>query len=642
MALLQFFSNLKIKKKIMASFCGLALSLSCILALMNYQSLKKRIKQEFVTRIHSDTASFKSAATENLTFGLVEDVEKQAENRLRGRDLIAILVYDKQNTESEDKIYRVSTRRGIAFKLNYAQFSSLLQKVNHINNLSTKVKDKSLQAFTDGFRSNDQFGYMENISIKGQNHLIYSCAGFGLDENNRISSLPTAQVFFVYDMSRLEGIFRNARSQAMVVIALSGIIALLLSYWLGSILTKPINHVVDVLKDIAEGEGDLSVRLDSVNQDEMGELCGWFNTFVSKLNDLITRIDKTSLLLNEQLRSLTGNIELLQNNVNTTDKSFHEVAQVGESLRTEIHSISNGTETSHSEMEKVSEGARSMSNNIYEVSNSVQQSTKNLSDIATAVEKLSTTFQEIATNMDESSATTENAAKLSNEACEHVRILDGHASNISDFMDIIDGISKQTNLLALNATIEAASAGEAGKGFAVVANEVKDLAKQTAQAVKEIATRVLEIQQSTKSTIKGIEEISGVMGQVSKINTGILSTIAEQASTVQGIHTSLDSNTSEASAISESVQNSLEIAINVSDSCDSAFKNSTAVLTVTRDIIRHSTLLADKSEEAKQSAQEMVSALGSSYTSVNDLSEAARNMLEITRKFKYIEEEGKS
>ncbi len=693
-------SNVKIRTKIIVSFCGLVVCISGILAIWDYWNLNKAINKEFTTRVGNDTQSFTTLSNDSLLLGDVDTVITNMESRLNGSDLVAILVYDVSDNETPH--FRSSES-----KLSQEMLQNTLKKnkVGYaLQGEDSTVPDKDLDAFSRGLKRNGDYGFARNVELNGKDYLIYttsgilvqessgtdaaaeSDAGGGLDDllgdlgtetaeadpavegqdpataDDPLDALglgePAAdpapkatassgsevlsRVFFVYSQERIEGITSNALNWALILIALAGVISLALGFFLANHLIKPIDDVVTVLKDMAEGEGDLSVRLTARHNDEMGDLCKWFNTFVGKLNDLITRMDKTSHLLGNQLNILTENIDLLQHNVNSTDKAFRQVADVGESLQTGIGSISSGTETSHAEMEKVSDGATEMSNNISDVSKSVQLSVENLSEVASAVEELSATFQEIARNMDHNRVTTNKAADLSGSASDNVKVLDEHARNIGDFVQIIDAISKQTNLLALNATIEAASAGEAGKGFAVVANEVKDLAKQTAQAVQQIGHRVHEIQESTNSTISAIEEIKRVMSEVSSVNSTVVASIEEQASTVQEIHRNLDNTSHESAAISQAVQASLEISIEVSDSCQSAFKNTSSVLKVSRDILQHSRMLAEKSEEAQGSSAEMVAALGSSYTSVKDLSRAAQSMLAITGKFKYIDESGQN
>ncbi len=109
------------------------------------------------------------------------------------------------------------------------------------------------------------------------------------------------------------------------------------------------------------------------------------------------------------------------------------------------------------------------------------------------------------------------------------------AKSIGKVVEVINDIADQTNLLALNATIEVASAGEAGKRFAVVANEVKELAKQTAQATQEIQKQVEDMQTNTESAIKAIDSVSKVIEEVNEISQTIVSAVEEQSATVNEI-----------------------------------------------------------------------------------------------------------
>jgi methyl-accepting chemotaxis protein len=126
-----------------------------------------------------------------------------------------------------------------------------------------------------------------------------------------------------------------------------------------------------------------------------------------------------------------------------------------------------------------------------------------------------------------------------------VRALADGAKQIEHVAELISSIAEQTNLLALNATIEAARAGEAGRGFAVVASEVKSLASQTAEATKEIGTRIAQIQGATKEAVEAIDGITATIEEVSTIATSIGSAIEEQGAATAEIARSV-SQTAEA------------------------------------------------------------------------------------------------
>jgi len=119
--------------------------------------------------------------------------------------------------------------------------------------------------------------------------------------------------------------------------------------------------------------------------------------------------------------------------------------------------------------------------------------------VAAAAEEMSATIAEIASNTEKTSAITNTAVAQSEKASAQIHELGGAAQEVGKVTESITEISEQTNLLALNATIEAARAGEVGKGFAVVANEIKEFAKQTAEATNEIKGKISEIQDVTSS-----------------------------------------------------------------------------------------------------------------------------------------------
>jgi methyl-accepting chemotaxis protein len=159
--------------------------------------------------------------------------------------------------------------------------------------------------------------------------------------------------------------------------------------------------------------------------------------------------------------------------------------------------------------------------------------------------------------------------------------------DIGKVTETIADISAQTNLLALNATIEAARAGEAGKGFAVVANEIKDLAKQTAQATGEIKERIDGIQHSTNVTVTGIKKISDIITEIDTIVSSIAVSLDEQSATM----TELTSNIVQAGEgigeVSENVAQSSMVSQQISTDISEVYNAVSEISTGTGDVRRN-------------------------------------------------------
>ncbi len=305
-------------------------------------------------------------------------------------------------------------------------------------------------------------------------------------------------------------IARQAKSAVMTIsiIVGSGIAAfIILSYFLVNAVTKPLHQVVAGLKDIAEGEGDLTHRLEVKSQDEMGDLAKWFNVFIEKIQRVI--------------RDVAENAGLLQ----TSSGQLLDIAK----------QMSTGANQTSGKASTVAEAGEEMSANMGAMAASMGEAASNVTMVAAAVEEMTSTISQIADNAEKASRITAGAVSQTEKASVQISELGESAKDIGKVIETITDISEQVNLLALNATIEAARAGEAGKGFAVVANEIKELARQTASATHEIKQRVEGIQHSTKGTVAEITAITKVVSEVNQIVGEITGAVDEQTAATREI-----------------------------------------------------------------------------------------------------------
>ena len=319
----------------------------------------------------------------------------------------------------------------------------------------------------------------------------------------------------------------------MMIIGGAGIAAIvLIAVFLAGAIVKPIKNVVSNLTELAQGEGDLTSRLEVKSNDEVGQLALRFNQFVEKLQEMI--------------RDITSG-------VGTLSSSSTELSAISEQLSTNAETTSGNANT-------VSAAVEEMSSNLNSVSAAMEESATNINMVASASEEMTSTINEIAQNTEKARNVSSKAVGQAQVASEKMAALGKAAQAIGKVTESITEISEQTNLLALNATIEAARAGEAGKGFAVVANEIKDLAKQTAESTLTIRTQIDGIQQSTDSTVVEIEGITSVINDINDIISTIASAIEEQSAATQEIANNIAQASQGIDEVNENVAQSSGVA----------------------------------------------------------------------------------
>lgn len=320
----------------------------------------------------------------------------------------------------------------------------------------------------------------------------------------------------------------QAQRAILISIAIMAVLATLLSFWVARMITKPINATVNMLRDIAEGEGDLTRRLDENRHDEIGDLAKWFNVFVSRIQTIVKQLASNASVLTSASTQLSSTAE----------------------------ELTQGASESRSQSATVSSAAEEMSINMKNMASSTENMSSGVRVVASSVEQMTATIEEIAKNAETSASVAGEAARLADVSNQRIGELGSAAEEIGKVIDVIQDIAEQTNLLALNATIEAARAGEAGKGFAVVATEVKELAKQTAAATDDIRRRIEAIQGTTGQAVESIRSIGEVINRVNTVARTIASAVEEQSITTKEISKSITQAAESADTIARSVSES--------------------------------------------------------------------------------------
>ena len=322
-----------------------------------------------------------------------------------------------------------------------------------------------------------------------------------------IAQVPENELYSQMDNASLSMIFWS--------LVIAGGFALL-GVWLAGTISKPIENLAAVFKQLGDGHGDLTKRIPLPEQRETRQLVDGFNRFIASLHDIISRVTDTSANLRQSAFEVASQSKTTQTN---SEEQCDRTIQVATALTQMSHTVND-----------IASSAQAAAADAQECSST---STNGLDTTARAVANIN------------------QLARQVSEVTAVIESLDSHTADIIGILDTIRGISEQTNLLALNAAIEAARAGDHGRGFSVVADEVRSLASRAAQSTDEIQSKIDKFKHDSDQALVKMRDSRGQTEEVVSAAQNLESLLTSIASGIQHIN---DVNMQVATATEEQTQ----------------------------------------------------------------------------------------
>lgn len=339
-------------------------------------------------------------------------------------------------------------------------------------------------------------------------------------------------------------------SFVLIVLGVAAL-ALAISFLIQRSIVRPVNEVVNALRDMAEGDGDLTKRIHVSSKDEVGELAHWFNLFAARVHDVVGKFKESAINLSTAAEQLSGTI---------TKTSAGALRQ-----QSEIEHVANA-------MSEMSTTVEEVARNVGMAANDAQQADDESSKGADVVTQTMGAINALARDIDQASEVITNLQK--------------ETDSIGSVLDVIRGIAEQTNLLALNAAIEAARAGEQGRGFAVVADEVRTLASRTQASTEEIQNMITKLQtganQAVQVMVKGKDQAASSVDHASRAGQS-LQNITRAVSVIKDMSNQIASASEEQSAVSLEINRNIN---NISDVANETATGSREISTGANELAR--------------------------------------------------------
>lgn len=397
------------------------------------------------------------------------------------------------------------------------------------------------------------------------------------------------------DMEKVTSSLNKSRKESDRKVLFTGLTILFLGVlgciYIGWMISKPIRALTFAIGEIAEGDGDLTKRLDVSGNDEIAEMSKSFNKFISNLAEIIRTLIKSSGILDKSKNDLSGAFNDLSGNIDDLQQKTGIAAGSSSQLESDTSTVATATAEVSASLSSAATGTEQIRDSIKDIFVSASSMASSISTIASSVEELTVSLSEVSHNFAVAASNANTSNERAKEAEEQMTVLSKSARDIAKVTDLINDIANQTNLLALNATIEAASAGEAGRGFTVVAQEIKQLAKQTAGATKEIGSEIERMQQVTERAVEIIREVGLLISRVSEMNNAVAAAVEEQSATVSELAGNITSGAHSADSVSSMISVMSDAAKDVTEKVADIEAGANEIQTTSKDLANSTAII---------------------------------------------------
>jgi methyl-accepting chemotaxis protein len=466
-----------------------------------------------------------------------------------------------------------------------------------------------------------QFGkYLSEVTTAVKNAQEFQCFSFDpeLKQNFQIAianipigaSPTTWSVMIGSTESYIMKDVNTLKKFVIILASIALIVAVVIIYLVLNNTTAPIVKVAETLKDISEGEGDLTRSIPVGSKDEVGDLALYFNKTITKIKDLV-------LLIKKQAGTLSDIGTALSSNMTETAAAVNEITSNIQNIKGRVINQSASVTETNATMEQVIANINKLNGHVENQSRNVSQASSAIEEMVANISSVTNTLVNNAANVNTLKEASEVGRGGLQEVAADIQEISRESEGLLEINAVMENIASQTNLLSMNAAIEAAHAGEAGKGFAVVADEIRKLAESSSEQSKTIGTVLKKIKESIDKITKST---GNVLTKFESIDSGVR-TVADQE---ENIRNAMEEQGQGSKQVLQSVSGLNELTRNVKSSSEEMLNGSQEVMNESRNLEKMTQEITGGMNEMATGSEQINTAVNN----VNDMTQKNREAID--------------